>query len=94
MVGRPAREEGVYESQSRQAFEMDSVSRAAKSIFPGRNDFLGQGSWNCRKSPVFQSLTGCSDKKINFGVPKGSRTPVAGVKGRSPGPLDDGDTIL
>ena len=25
------------------------------------------------------------------GVPKGIRTPVAAVKGRSPGPLDDGD---
>ena len=26
-----------------------------------------------------------------FGVPKGIRTPVAAVKGRSPRPLDDGD---
>ena len=26
-----------------------------------------------------------------FSVPKGTRTPVAGVKGRSPRPLDDGD---
>jgi hypothetical protein len=28
------------------------------------------------------------------GVPKGVRTPVAAVKGRSPRPLDDGDTGL
>ena len=28
------------------------------------------------------------------GVPKGIRTPVAAVKGRSPRPLDDGDTGL
>ena len=27
----------------------------------------------------------------NHGVPKGSRTPVASVKGRCPRPLDDGD---
>ena len=26
-----------------------------------------------------------------IGVPKGVRTPVAAVRGRSPGPLDDGD---
>ena len=26
-----------------------------------------------------------------FGVPKGIRTPVTAVKGRCPGPLDDGD---
>ena len=31
-------------------------------------------------------------KKFFGGVPKGSRTPVAAVKGRSPRPLDDGDT--
>ena len=28
---------------------------------------------------------------FNYGVPKGIRTPVAAVKGRSPRPLDDGD---
>ncbi len=27
----------------------------------------------------------------NISVPRGSRTPVAAVKGRCPGPLDDGD---
>jgi hypothetical protein len=26
-----------------------------------------------------------------YGVPRGIRTPVAAVKGRCPGPLDDGD---
>ena len=31
------------------------------------------------------------DKAMKNGVPKGSRTPVAAVKGRSPRPLDDGD---
>ena len=29
-----------------------------------------------------------------LGVPRGSRTPVAAVKGRCPGPLDDGDGFL
>ena len=32
-----------------------------------------------------------SDNALKVGVPKGSRTPVAAVKGRSPRPLDDGD---
>ena len=32
-----------------------------------------------------------SDNAQKDGVPKGSRTPVAAVKGRSPRPLDDGD---
>ena len=31
------------------------------------------------------------DNTVKDGVPKGSRTPVAAVKGRSPRPLDDGD---
>ena len=31
------------------------------------------------------------NKAMKNGVPKGSRTPVAAVKGRSPRPLDDGD---
>ena len=52
-----------------------------------------------RKEPARCSrVTGASEKKSGTlrktspdGVPKGSRTPVAGVKGRSPGPLDDGD---
>ena len=36
-------------------------------------------------------------KSISFwqfsGVPKGSRTPVSGVRGRRPRPLDDGDAV-
>ena len=32
--------------------------------------------------------------KPKFGVPKGIRTPVAGVKGQCPGPLDDGDACF
>lgn len=31
---------------------------------------------------------------IGYGVPKGSRTPVTGVKGQCPRPLDDGDRSL
>ena len=31
--------------------------------------------------------------KANPGVPKGIRTPVAGLKGQRPGPLDDGDLV-
>jgi hypothetical protein len=31
---------------------------------------------------------------LNYGVPKGIRTPVAAVKGQCPRPLDDGDAGL
>src|SRR5213080_5385371 len=31
-------------------------------------------------------------ERASIGVPKGIRTPVTAVKGRCPGPLDDGDT--
>jgi hypothetical protein len=30
---------------------------------------------------------------FSYGVPKGIRTPVAGVKGQCPWPLDDGDPL-
>ena len=29
--------------------------------------------------------------RLRSGVPRGTRTPVFGVRGRCPGPLDDGD---
>jgi hypothetical protein len=32
--------------------------------------------------------------KPKFGISKGTRTPVAAVKGRSPRPLDDGDLAV
>ena len=39
----------------------------------------------------YQGLEAWCEKVLFDGVPKGSRTPVAAVKGRSPRPLDDGD---
>ena len=39
----------------------------------------------------YQGLELWCEKDFYDGVPKGSRTPVAAVKGRSPRPLDDGD---
>ena len=39
----------------------------------------------------YQGLEAWCEKVLSDGVPKGSRTPVAAVKGRSPRPLDDGD---
>ena len=58
----------------------------SQSLFPAhkQNDFeLTAEDWNL-----------WLDKAIKDGVPKGSRTPVAAVKGRSPRPLDDGDYKL
>ncbi len=56
------------------------------------------GVFNERKAQVTLTVVICrtSDnlarkKPEKNGVPKGIRTPVAAVKGRSPGPLDDGD---
>ena len=39
----------------------------------------------------YQGLELWCEKDFYDGGPKGSRTPVAAVKGRSPRPLDDGD---
>ena len=37
-------------------------------------------------------IVGVAAETIDFiGVPRGIRTPVTAVKGRCPGPLDDGD---
>ena len=41
---------------------------------------------------LFQKQIRCLNDES--GVPKGSRTPVAWMKTRSPRPLDDGDTYL
>ncbi len=36
------------------------------------------------------TLVGWIDNRMSLGAPKGNRTPVFAVKGRRPGPLDDG----
>ena len=57
-------------------------------------------SWSkgCRRSrecggPNLSALRNQEDECRRAGVPRGSRTPVAAVKGRCPGPLDDGDEL-
>ena len=49
-------------------------------------------AWKSKSGKVFYTLPLFVIPK--FGVPKGIRTPVAGVKGQCPGPLDDGDAFL
>ena len=46
---------------------------------------------NSALKDFYQGLEERCEKFFSDGVPKGSRTPVAAVKGRSPRPLDDGD---
>ena len=61
----------------------DWAINISQSLFPAhkQNDFeLTAEDWKV-----------WLDKAMKNGVPKGSRTPVAAVKGRSPRPLDDGD---
>ena len=48
-------------------------------------------AWKSKSGKVFYTLPLFVIPK--FGVPKGIRTPVAGVKGQCPGPLDDGDAL-
>ena len=43
--------------------------------------------------PNLSALRNQEDECRRAGVPRGSRTPVAAVKGRCPGPLDDGDEL-
>ena len=50
-----------------------------------------------RLTPLLQTRykkTGHQDRFYSIGVPRGSRTPVAAVKGRCPRPLDDGDEAV
>ena len=58
-------------------------------------DLAGHGDLNrfgkSKSGKVFYTLPFFVIPK--FGVPKGIRTPVAGVKGQCPGPLDDGDAF-
>ena len=61
----------------------DWASNISQSLFPAleQNDFeMTAKDWKV-----------WHDNTVKDGVPKGSRTPVAAVKGRSPRPLDDGD---
>ena len=44
-----------------------------------------------RSNLTFKLLAGNLEGKIKFGVPYGSRTRVAAVKGRCPRPLDERD---
>jgi hypothetical protein len=43
------------------------------------------------RNPLFSPIKPDFASRIVTGVPKGIRTPVTAVKGRCPGPLDDGD---
>ena len=44
--------------------------------------------------PNIEKTDGSPDALRRPGVPKGTRTPVSGVRGRRPRPLDDGDAVL
>ena len=79
-------------------------SRAGNSRLPGgaTNRPVDEGALRKPNGTKFHLRTpGCtSDCKRSsrelpgIGVPRGSRTPVAAVKGRCPRPLDDGDGFL
>ena len=69
----------------------------APSMHRRRFEILARGRRNAGAS---SAATGRANSRVakrtggEVGVPRGSRTPVAAVKGRCPGPLDDGDEFL
>ena len=74
-----------------------SVALYQMSYVPNCGNFVVQGfpadNFQFKNSVLGKSYQGLEAwlEKFSDGVPKGSRTPVAAVKGRSPRPLDDGD---
>ena len=84
--------EGAFDDRTRKE-QVDKVEAEMEGFnIEAALNFAERLIWNRENLLVFQPLASPAAPKISFGVPKGSRTPVAGVKGRSPGPLDDGDT--
>ena len=68
---------GIRSVKLKDQMEKDStkvIQAAVYGMLP-----KNKGTQNCFKVPVFMS-----------GDPKGNRTPVSGVRGRRPRPLDDG----
>ena len=61
----------------------------------GRRSVVVQGCPRSREcgGPNLSALRNQENECRRAGVPRGSRTPVAAVKGRCPGPLDDGDEL-
>ena len=61
-----------------------------------RSCLKGPDHTNTPSRPAYWGIVGDnetvkSENPRNIGIPKGSRTPVFAVRGRCPGPLDDGD---
>ncbi len=59
------------------------------AFIPAQGSGFVQIPYGCIRCDVYAICAGRTPRKD--GVPKGIRTPVAAVKGRSPRPLDDGD---
>ena len=65
-----------------------------KVAYPGKGKLVYIEVWAMKQERNRQLFTESNlDQvvRLRSGVPRGTRTPVFGVRGRCPGPLDDGD---
>ena len=69
------------------------MSRVKRTVARGPEDSesTGRARMLCASGGESQDCKFNRPAGRTIGVPRGSRTPVAAVKGRCPGPLDDGD---
>ena len=98
MIGRDASSSyySVYKSKAfdpnRRVAEMEAATRKAISGILSGSPVMGLYSEQPLASLGIRNTDTDPAPAISTnGVPTGIRTPVAAVKGRSPGPLDDGD---
>ena len=74
------------------AFSLEQMAERT-GLEPATSGVTGQHSNQLNyRSALHVTAASCSTRTFHStGVPKGIRTPVTAVKGRCPGPLDDGD---
>ncbi len=84
-------EDKIYDFRGLIRRNIPTAREALKKLIDNRVLFVPDHSWRKLTYRLKTQEILDTNNFCNISVPRGSRTPVAAVKGRCPGPLDDGD---